>query len=163
MRFLCLLMESILLLIGNAPLVARAPLSVPCIAEGANLRDTTIVHPTNAQRGRIAAGYKLPSVVGFRQALQAARRDAADPETRASLAPIDRARLSDRFTLLANGRDLLGGDTLAIMFNHHPDAVYWVWMYHLAGGLWVIRSFHAEGCSKQQLRWIVNRYSEFIR
>lgn len=162
-RFFCLLLQSALVLVGTVPAVACAAEPIPCIAQGANLRDMTVVHPTAAQRRRIAAGYRLPSVVGFKHALQAAIHGAADPETTAAIAPIQRARLSDSFTLLANEGNLMGGETLTIMFNHHLDAVYWVWMYHLSGGSWVIRAFRAEQCSKQQLHWIVNRYAEFIR
>jgi hypothetical protein len=137
--------------------------SIPCIAQGADLADSAAVHLTHDQRQAALAAYGLPSVVGLWQGLQAARLRVAGRETAAAMAGIDRSRLLDSFSILSAEQNPMGGETLVVIFNHYADAVYWVWMYHLGGGIWVVRKFEREACSPQQIRWIVNRYLTFER
>ncbi len=151
----------LIVLLGATSSAEAAPIS--CIAEGADLSDTAVVRPTHDQRRAALAAYALPSVVSLWQGLQAERLQVADRETATSIAGIDRSRLSDSFSILSSEENPMGGAILVVIFSHYQDAIYRVWMYKLASGSWVVRSFGREACSEQQIRWITNRYSDFDR
>jgi len=137
-------------------------LDIRCSTPDAHLNDTTVFHPTVAQRKILAASYSDPAVVGLDRATIAYLLRVADPETQKSLAQMTPSILSDRFTILSIEPNLMGGRSLKLLFNHHRDAVYWAWMYHLGGGPWVVRSLQKTVCSRLQLEWILHRYSEVL-
>ncbi len=133
-----------------------------CVPQGADLQDRTVFEPSRAQRQELAKTYNAPSVTGLNTAIAAYLLNVADRETQKSLSSIAPASLSDRFTILSIERNMFGGAVLYIFFNHHRSAIYWVWMYRLAGGVWVVRSFHRTQCSPEQHHWLFHRYSKVL-
>jgi hypothetical protein len=141
-----------------APEVAKADVTRECISPSADLGDMTVFNPSDRQRRQLADAYADPSVVGFKQAVERYLLRVPDEETAVSLKGISRDLLSDRVSIFSAERFPGGGESLLLPFNHHPNAVYFAWMYHLAGGPWVVRSFSKTACSSQQLRWLLHRY-----
>ena len=57
------------------------------------------------------------------------------------LAKFDRESLQGSFLIVAARDHLGGGVQVEIVFLEHPDSVYSVWVYQLAGGEYDLRSF----------------------
>jgi len=160
---LCVLLFAALIIFFKMPVqIAKADTSTPvCLADGGDISDRSVWHPTIAESSKIASGYQLPSVVGLWQNIKANELSVADPETKRSLAKLQKTN-SDSFALIANEANLMGGDILTIMFNHHSDDLYWVWMYHTSPDAWVVRALEKEKCSPERLKWLRNRYQVIL-
>ena len=160
---LCVLLFATFIIFFKMPVqIAKADTSTPvCLADGGDISDRSVWHPTIAESSKIASGYQLPSVVGLWQNIKANELSVADPETKRSLAKLQKTN-SDSFALIANEANLMGGDILTIMFNHHSDDLYWVWMYHTSPDAWVVRALEKEKCSPERLKWLRNRYQVIL-
>jgi hypothetical protein len=130
-----------------------------CTPAGADLSNPTPAHFTESQLAVLQESYSAPEVRGLRGEIKAFLSGRATATTTRTLSRVPRDLLRDRFILFNDQPGLFGGSFLIIQFNHHPQAVYEVWVYP-HGHQTDVRTWDSAPCSPAQQRYLRVRYAK---